>query len=241
MVSKKCLMLCIVVPPQQVDRTAGTINGIRACCRIFTNVDSTFSNHFRKSFMVISTRGFPSESSSIIFTFSMIISVFGEETAPSLPMERSTFTERIYHIHALSDLTESGILSVQKTFIAVADEELAGGAVRIIGSCHGYHATCVGKGILYAVLRELTLNGICAAAGTVTLRVTALRHEVLYHTVEFQTVIKAVLDQLFKILTGDRCNVRIQGDYKGIISGAFCLQNLFSIRRQPVFLPKVPH
>ena len=31
------------------------------------------------------------------FTFSMIISVFGEETAPSLPMERSTFTKESTH------------------------------------------------------------------------------------------------------------------------------------------------
>ena len=70
------------------------------------------------------------------------------------------------------------------------------------------------KIVFYAVLREFALDRFRAAAGTVTARIAALCHKTIYYTVELQTVIKAVLDQLFKVFTSDRCFVRIQCDDK---------------------------
>ena len=44
--------------------------------------------------MVNSARGLPSASASIMTAWSMVIGVFGEDTAPSLPIERGTSKNR---------------------------------------------------------------------------------------------------------------------------------------------------
>ena len=66
--------------------------------------------------------------------------------------------------------------------------------------------------VVHAVSGKLALDVPARAAGAGAQRAAALDHKAGDDTVEGQAVIKALLDQLFEILTGDGGNFLIQLD-----------------------------
>ena len=100
-------------------------------------------------------------------------------------------------------MAKGGVAAVQMRGILVHDEELAAGGVRVHRAGHADDAAGVLDGVGNAVLQELALDVPAGAAHAGALRVTALDHEAGNNAVEGQAVVKAVLDELLKVLAGD--------------------------------------
>ena len=131
------------------------------------------------------------------------------------------------------------------------DEELGAGRVGVHGTSHGEYAAGVLQVVLDTVCSEFALDVPAGTAHAGTVRTAALNHKSRNHAVKNQSVIKALLYQLFKVFTGNRCNFRIQfdlnllavchfNDYHGFfltksdISGALVHCNsVCSFQRQP--------
>src|SRR5699024_4190868 len=96
--------------------------------------------------------------------------------------------------------------------VLVHDEELAAGAVGVGSAGHADHAAGVLDGVGHAVGGELALDLPAGAAGAVAQRAAALDHEPGDDPVEGQAVVKAGLDQFFKILAGDGGGLFIELD-----------------------------
>ena len=121
-------------------------------------------------------------------------------------------SDLIHDLHSSNDLAESGILAVQMGSVLVHDEELAAGAVGVHAAGHADDAADVLDGVVDAVGGKLALDVPAGAAGAVAQRAAALDHKAGDDTVEGQAVVKALLDQLFEILTGDGGNFLVQLD-----------------------------
>ena len=118
----------------------------------------------------------------------------------------------VHDVHAGDDLAESGVLAVQMGCVLVHDEELAAGAVGVHAAGHADDAADVLDGVVDAIGGKLALDVPAGAAGAVAQRAAALDHKAGDDTVEGQAVVKAFLDQLFEILTGDGGNFLVQLD-----------------------------
>ena len=92
------------------------------------------------------------------------------------------------------------------------DEELAACAVGVHAAGHADHTAGVLEGVIDAVSGKLALDVPARAAGAGAQRAAALDHKARDDTVEGQAVVKAFLDQLFEILTGDGGNFLVQLD-----------------------------
>ena len=92
------------------------------------------------------------------------------------------------------------------------DEELGAGRVGVHGTSHGEYAAGVLQVVLDTVCSEFALDVPAGTAHAGTVRTAALNHKSRNHAVKNQSVIKALLYQLFKVFTGNRCNFRIQFD-----------------------------
>ena len=99
----------------------------------------------------------------------------------------------LQHVVATDQLAEGGVLTVQKARVAMADEELAAGAVGSGGAGHGDDAGRVGA--LAEFLREL----VARVAGAVVVRVAPLHHEALDDAVEGEAVIKTHLGECYEV------------------------------------------
>ena len=94
-------------------------------------------------------------------------------------------------LHAFDDLAPDGVLAVEEAAVVGADEELAVGAVRVVGPRHRGGAAQV------RLAAELGLEvGLIGAAGAGAGRVTALGHEALDDSVEGDAVVEALLREL---------------------------------------------
>src|SRR5699024_1066463 len=96
--------------------------------------------------------------------------------------------------------------------VLVHDEELAAGAVGVGGAGHADHTAGVLDGVSHAVGGKLALDLPAGAAGAVAQRAAALDHEPGDDAVEGQAVVKAGLDQFFKIFAGDGGGLLIELD-----------------------------
>ena len=92
-------------------------------------------------------------------------------------------------------MTERCILSVQIRRIGVHDEELGACAVVVLGTRHGDHAPLMGNVVLIAVGTELAHDFGVAAAGSISIGVTALHHKAFDDAVESQPVVEPALCQ----------------------------------------------
>ena len=127
----------------------------------------------------------------------------------------------IYHIHALNDLTESGIRAIQVRTGFVHDEELAACGIGMHSSCHRQNAFGMFQIIGHTVGSELTLDAVAGAAHTGAIGTSALDHETADDTVEDQTIIEMLADQADKIVNGFRCNfgIKLAFDHTAILHG----------------------
>ena len=121
--------------------------------------------------------------------------------------------EAVNDLHTLAHLAECGIVAVQEgVLVGVADEELAGSTVLVVGTRHRDNTARMAQRVIHAVGGKLTLDLLLAAACARAARVAALRHKVIDNAVEGQAVVKAVRNEGFKVLTGDRCIFGIERD-----------------------------
>ena len=119
------------------------------------------------------------------------------------------------------DLAEGGVLAVEELGVAVADEELAAGRIRMLGTGHGDHAA----GVRAVVELGLHLVARVAGAGDALgagfgVRATALDHEALDHAVERGAVVETVGGELLEILDRLRGNLRPELDLDVSVVGA---------------------
>jgi hypothetical protein len=106
------------------------------------------------------------------------------------------------HVVTPDELAKRGVLPVKKARVAVADEELAAGGIRILRASHREDAADMGFVV------ELGLDLVAGAASTPGLllagvlgqRIATLDHEALDNAVETSAVVKALERQLLEIL-----------------------------------------
>ena len=67
-------------------------------------------------------------------------------------------SDAVHLIHAVDDLTEGSVLTIEVGSICMHDDELGTSGVRIHRTRHGNHTTLVLKIVLHTVGRELTLD-----------------------------------------------------------------------------------
>lgn len=134
--------------------------------------------------------------------------------AGSVAVIGGSFGDLIHNVHTVDNAAESGVISVKEEGILVDDEELGSGGVRVGSAGHGENAAGVAEGVVNAVGLELSLYVPAGAAHSGALRVAALNHESLDDAVEDESVVKAALDKLFKVLTADGgvLGAKLQGD-----------------------------
>ncbi|MFM1944067.1 MAG: hypothetical protein RI897_3049 [Verrucomicrobiota bacterium] len=105
---------------------------------------------------------------------------------------------------AIHQLAEGGVLAIEELGIAMADEELGSGGVRVLGAGHGDDPADVG------FLVELGFDFVAGAAGAEDvflggvfgIGVTALNHEAFDDAVEAGAVVEAFGGQFLEILDG---------------------------------------
>src|SRR3546814_8625162 len=100
--------------------------------------------------------------------------------------------------HAFGDRAPDGILAVEEAGIVEADEELAVGAVRILGARHRAGAAHM------RLVVELGIQLLARTAGAIAARIAGLGHEALDHPVELHAVIKTFAHQFLD--AGDMVN-----------------------------------
>lgn len=112
------------------------------------------------------------------------------------------------HGVAGSQLTEGGVLAIEETGFAVADEELAASAVRIGGASHGKHSANVRLLVELGIYFVTRIAGAGHALGAFFgVRAAALDHEALDDTVEGRAIVKAIAGEFLKVRDGLRCDV----------------------------------
>ena len=79
--------------------------------------------------------------------------------------------------------------------------------------------------VLHTVLRKLALDGVLRAAGAVAQRVAALHHKAGNNAVKGQSVIKAVVCKVHKVLNRDRRCIAVQLDVNRavVLDGDLCM------------------
>ena len=92
------------------------------------------------------------------------------------------------------------------------DEELAARAVGAHAARHADDAAGMLDGVVDAVGGKFALDAPARAAGAVPQRAAALDHETADDAVEGQAVVKALIDQLLEVLTGEGGSLLVQLD-----------------------------
>ena len=116
---------------------------------------------------------------------------------------RPGFSDLVNRVHTVNDSAESSILTVKEEAVLVTDEKLGACRIRILRPCHGDHAALVLEIGGNTVHKELALDLVLCAAHAGSLGISALDHEILDDSVEYQTVVEAVLHQLEEVLNSD--------------------------------------
>ena len=120
-------------------------------------------------------------------------------------------TDGINDLHTFCNSAECGIVAVQELGIFVADEELGRGGIIAGGLAgHGDNTAGMGEIVFETVGAELALDDLTAAALAIAVGIAALDHKASIDTVEGQAVVKALVDQVDKIVDGDGGNIGIQ-------------------------------
>ena len=115
----------------------------------------------------------------------------------------------VNRLHTRDDLTESRVLTVEMGRVLVHNEELAGCRVGIEGSRHRDNASLVLDGVADAVCAEFALDVLLCAAHSVAERIAALDHKARDNSVEGESVVEALGNELLKILNRDGCRVGV--------------------------------
>ena len=106
------------------------------------------------------------------------------------------------NLDALGNSAECRILAVEVGCILVHDEELAGGRVGIKCSRHGDNSALVLDRVVVTVCTELADDVLLRAAHTVTEGIAALDHKAGDNSVEGETVVEALLNEIFEVFYG---------------------------------------
>ena len=136
------------------------------------------------------------------------------------------FFDLIDEFHAACDFAPYGVLTVQKTRIREADEELAVRRIRIHRARHGSRST----NMRFAV--EFRRKLLAAAAHACSGGITGLRHETVYDAMEDDTVVEALANKLFNTRDMFWCGVGEHFDddaavFQIEIEGVFFVHNQF--------------
>ena len=116
----------------------------------------------------------------------------------------------VNHFHALDNLAECRILTVQMRCVGVADEELGGRAVLVCAASHGDYAASVGESVLHTVSCEFTLDSVCRTTHACACGVAALDHKSLDNAVEDEPVVEAFLNKLCEVFHCDGRNLGVK-------------------------------
>ena len=119
----------------------------------------------------------------------------------------------VEYVKAVGELAERRVRPVEVRRVPVHDEELRACGVGMHGASHGNDTSGVLQRVLYAVLRKFALDLIAGTAHTRTGGVAALDHEACDNSVEDESVIKALVCELYEIVNGDGRNlgIKLQG------------------------------
>ena len=100
-------------------------------------------------------------------------------------------------------------------------EELAACGIGMHSSCHRQNAFGMFQIIGHAVSSEFTLDAVAGAAHTGAIGTSALDHETADDTVEDQTIVKMLVDQIDEIVNGFGCNfgIKLAFDHTAILHG----------------------
>ena len=101
----------------------------------------------------------------------------------------------------------------------VHDEELAACGIGMHGSCHGQNTFGMLQIIGHTVGSKLTLDAVAGAAHAGAIGTSALNHETADDTVEDQTIVKMLVDQIDEIVNGFGCNfgIKLTFDHTAIL------------------------
>src|SRR5712692_5585872 len=146
-----------------------------------------------------------------------------------LALDRSAFfattrhgrdiTELVEHVVALDQLTEGGVLTVEKLRVSQADEKLAARGVRVLRTGHGNGAAAMRACV------ELGLDRVAGAAGAparvrlwiARQRVPTLDHETLDDAVKGGPIVEAFFGEGLEIFDGFGRHVRPEAkDYVSV-------------------------
>ena len=118
------------------------------------------------------------------------------------------------HVVAFDQFAEGGVLAVEESWVAVADEKLGASRIGIIRARHGEHTAFVGAFV------EFRFDLVAGAAGAPVIflarifcqRVAALDHETFDDAVKTGAVVKTFLGEGLEILDRLRGDVRPEFD-----------------------------
>ncbi len=112
--------------------------------------------------------------------------------------------------HTRDDLAECGVLTVKMRRVGVHNKELRGCGVGVKRPRHRDNAARVLYSVIPAVCAELSLDVFLCAAHTVAERVAALDHKAGDDSMEGETVVESLGNELLKVLYGDGRRVGIK-------------------------------
>lgn len=128
--------------------------------------------------------------------------------------------DQLQHIIASRQLTERGVLAVEKLGFAVAKEKLGTGAVGMLRAGHGDDATNVGLLIEFCFhFPTGTARAGHAGLAFLCVRAAALNHKAFDDAVESRAIIEPIAGQLLEVFDGLRRDIGPEGDSHFAVAG----------------------
>lgn len=135
-----------------------------------------------------------------------------------------TALNRIDDVLPLGGFTEDGVLAVEVWRRTVSDEKL--GAVGVwTGISHGEDA-----GLVVTTVRlALTLELVAGVPSAISIRASALNHEVGNDAVEGQSIVKSTRGEVQEGANGDGCIIGEEGEVDVALAGLDCNFNVVHV------------